>query len=308
MNPSGQWRELKSTLPWVNAFNEKMRNSSVPILNGREVVIATDSSGLHQQSPFEVLGILIFDFGSAMHWEALRQSIRRNILKDSRRMSFKKLDDSVRQRALVPFLLAADQLNGLCLNIAIHKQINLHGDESFMHEQLKKSGVLKARWTSASFERMTRTTHFVALSMAGLCGEGQDVCWISDEDEMFESPQKSEDTLRILSVFNKQYINWPLGKLSAGTTKLDEGDRFEEDFAAIADLTAGAFAELVTKLKRSPDGSIGEAMINDFDSQLSEKTDLLLSWLIDQTQKLKRCSIVFDRRTDGKIRLAGFQS
>lgn len=219
-------------------------------------------------------------------------------------MAFKKLDESVRQRALIPFLRAADQMHGLCLCVAVNKQIDTLGGGRLMFEQLKKEGILKASWTFESFERMARTTQFVSLLIAGLCSEGQNVCWISDEDEMFESPQKSEDTLRLLTASQRMNIKWPLGKLHAGPTKLDEGDRFEEDFAAIADLAAGAFGELVMKLKPNSDACIIDANIDDLLSDVSGKTDVLLSWLTDNTQALKRISLIFDRRADGKFRVA----
>jgi hypothetical protein len=304
VNAGEKWRDLNSSLPWVKAFNDLVRNSPLPVLNGREVVIATDTSGLHRQSRFEVLGIVVFDFDSSTQWEILRQLVRREFLKDSRRMAFKKLDESVRQRALVPFLRAADQMHGLCLCVAVNKQIDMLGGGRLMFEQLKKESILKASWTFESFERMARTTQFVSLLIAGLCSEGQNVCWISDEDEMFESPEKSEDTLRLLTAFQRMNIKWRLGKLHAGTTKLDEGDRYEEDFAAIADLAAGAFAELVMKLKPNSDGCVIDASIDDMISDVSGKTDVLLSWLMDNTQALKRMSLIFDRRADGKFRVA----
>lgn len=304
MNAGEKWRDLNSSLPWVKAFNEHVRNSPLPVLNGREVVIATDTSGLHRQSRFEVLGIVIFDFDSSLQWEILRQTVRREFLKDSRRMAFKRLDESVRQRALIPFLRAADQMHGLCMCVSVNKQLNILGGGRLMFEQLKKECLLKASWTFESFERMARTTQFVSLVIAGLCSEGQNVRWISDEDEMFESPQKSEDTLRLLTAFQRINIKWPLGKLHAGTTKLDEGDRFEEDFAAIADLAAGAFGELVMKLKPNSDGCVVDACIDDLISDVSGKTDVLLSWLTDNTHPLKRISLIFDRRADGKFRVA----
>jgi len=164
-------------------------------------------------------------------------------------MSFKQLNEPVRQCALIPFLLAADRLNGLCLSIAVNKQIDALCGGRWIYGQLKKEGILKASWTIESFERMSRTAQFVTLLTAGLCSEGQNVFWISDQDEMFESPQKSDDTLRMLSSYHKTYINWPMGSMRVGTTKMGEGDRFEEDFAAISDLAAGALAELVMRTK-----------------------------------------------------------
>ena len=306
MNAQGKWRDLKSPLPWVRAFGENIRKSPLPALKGKEIIIATDSSGLHRENSFEVMGFVIFDFDSSVQWEALRQSVRRNILTDSRRMAFKNLEENVRQRALPAFLQAANQMIGLCLFVAINKRIsNLGGGRQFF-EQLVKENILKATWTLESFERTARMTHFISLLIAGLCADGQNVFWISDEDEMFESPKKSEDTLRLLTMHQKLNFQIALGTLWAGTTKMDIGDRFEEDITAIADIGAGAFGELVMKLKPDAEGSIANAFNDELISNLSGKSNLLLSWLADDTQPLKRISLLFDHRSDGKFRVAKF--
>jgi hypothetical protein len=207
---------------------------------------------------------------------------------------------------LPAFLKAADQMIGLCLCVAINKQIsNLGGGWQFF-EQLVKEKILKAAWTLESFERMARMTHFISLLIAGLCTDGQNVFWISDEDEMFESPNKSEDTLRLLTMHQKMNVTANLGTLHAGTTKMDIGDRFEEDITAIADIGAGAFGELVMKLKPDAEGSIVNAFNDELISDLSGKSNLLLSWLADDTQPLKRISLLFDHRSDGKFHVAKF--
>jgi len=302
MTTQSNWRELRDSIPWVKAFNDTIRTLPLPILHGKEIIIGTDSSGSHRQNPFEVIGIVIFDLYSSHRWEVLRQEIRRKLLVDSRRMAFKKLGEKIRQRALRPFLLAADQMNGLCLSVAVNKQINLIGGGTLVHDRLKSDGVLKAQWTPDSFDRMAKVTQFISLLVAGLCSEGQNVYWISDEDEMFESPYKTDDTLRLLSTFQRMYVKWPLGKFSAGTTKLDNGDRFEEDFAAIADLAAGALGELVMKIQKDHGGCLLEADI-ELPLSLSDKSDVLLSWLMDTAQPLKRASLLFDQRSDGKFRV-----
>jgi len=307
MTTQSNWRDLRDTFPWVKAFNDTIRTLPLPIFQGKEIIIGTDSSGSHQQNPFEVFGIVIFDLDSSHRWEVLRQEIRRELLTDSRRMAFKKLGDKIRQRALEPFLLAADQMNGLCLSVAVNKQINLLGGGTEVHDQLKRDGKLKAQWTPDSFARMARVTQFVSLMVAGLCSEGQNVYWISDEDEMFESPIKTGDTLQLLSAFRHMFIKWPLGKFSAGTTKLDNGDRFEEDFAAIADLAAGALGELVMKIQKDCGGCLLEANI-ELPLSLSNKSDVLLQWLMDTSKSLKRASLIFDQRLDGKFRVGKFWS
>jgi|ERR1700722_9298704 len=155
--PHGGWRDVPSDLPWVHALNKEMLASEIPLLAGKEIIIASDSSGLHRASPFEVLGIVAIDFNASLRWEASRQIVRKRVLKDSRRMSFKKLDEPMRRNALIPFLHSADDIQGLCLCFGIHKGITTLGGSSELLQQLTKSGILKASWSLNSFERMSRT-------------------------------------------------------------------------------------------------------------------------------------------------------
>jgi hypothetical protein len=172
-----------------------------------------------------------------------------------------------------------------------------------MLQQLVQMGILKAAWTQASFDRMSTTAHLISLVIAGLCSAGQNITWISDEDEMFESSSKSEDTRRILSTFSSMYVNWKPGRLGIGTTKLDEGDRFEEDLTAVADLAAGALSEALAKLHEETGGHVLSLIAPTLSDKLSMKADLLLSWFEDNTHPLKRVALVFDRRSDGKFGL-----
>ena len=301
--PRRGWRDVPSSVPWVQALNNEMRAANTPVLTGKEIIIASDSSGLHRASPFEVLGLVVIDFDASLKWDASRQILRKHVLKDSRRMSLKKLDEPMRRNALIPFLRSADDIQGMCLCVGIHKGITTLGGPPELRQQLTQTQILKASWSQASFDRMSRTAHFISLIMAGLLSEGQNITWISDEDEMFESPNKSEDTRRLISTFSSIYVKWKPGRLGIGTTKLDEGDRFEEDMSAIADLSAGAFCEFLAMLHEQTGGQVSAATDETSNGALSGKADFLLSWLFDNSHSLKRVSLVFHRRSDGKFRI-----
>src|ERR1043166_9171347 len=161
--PRRGWRDVPSSLPWVQALNNEMRAADTPVLTGKEVIIASDSSGLHRASPFEVLGLVVIDFDASLKWAASRQILRKHVLKDSRRMSFKKLDEPMRRNALIPFLRSADDIQGMCLCVGIHKGITTLGGPPELHQQLTQTQILKASWSQASFDRMSRTAHFISL-------------------------------------------------------------------------------------------------------------------------------------------------
>jgi len=99
------------------------------------------------------------------------------------------------------------------------------------------------------------------------------------------------------------YVKWKPGRLGIGTTKLDEGDRFEEDMSAIADLAVGAFCEYLGMLYEQTGGQVSAATDETSNGVLSGKAGVLLSWLFDNSHALKRLALVFDRRPDGKFRI-----
>lgn len=263
--------------------------------------MGTDTGGLHKECPFEVIGMIFLDLEASMTWESRRQYVRKTILKDGRRISFKKCDEAIRRRALIPLLGAANTIPGLCVCIGIHKQISSLGVPLQALVSLQNDSTLRARWTAPSFARMTRMAHLISLFLAGIGRDGQSVTWISDEDEMFESQQKAEDTRRILAAFSSMHVRWKPNRLQMGTTKLDVGDRFEEDLTAIPDLAAGAFGEALSTLFVETGGQVTNSPRSTLNSGLSEKASLLMSWWEDDSHALSRLGIVFDRRSDGKF-------
>ena len=118
---------------------------------------------------------------------------------------------------------------------------------------------------------------------------------------MFANLKKAQDLKQMLSRFTSYYVKHPLGELGIGTTSLDEGDRFEEDLAAIPDLAAGAVSELLTKLCASYGGIIHPSIVIPFSGTFSPKTELLISWLGDRSQRLKKVVILFEKQGNGSF-------
>ncbi|HET9131357.1 MAG TPA: hypothetical protein VFO86_10440, partial [Terriglobia bacterium] len=215
-----------------------MRSFSFPDLDGPTLAIYSDYGGNSRESRFKTISLLFIDMERVHSWNVLREAVRKKYLPDGRRMEFKGLNDGCRRRALPWFLRAADQIPGFCVAIGIDKRIDGVLITKDMVSELHRRGSLKGTWNFKSLDAMFRVVHFVAMFLAVLSHPGQNVYWISDEDELFASPNKTFDTKRMLETFTSAYIQHPLGELGLGTTKIDEADRFDEDSAAVADLIA----------------------------------------------------------------------
>jgi hypothetical protein len=294
---NSRWNNVKEKdITWMGTFNRILSESKLPELSGSSLYVTSDYSGYDSKSKYFVISILVADLDNSKRWEYFRRSVRSIYMADGRRMSFKKLNDANRLKALVPFLEASDEIEGLCLSIGIRKEIkNLYIDKKAF-ESVRNKGVLKGNWSAKSLENMFRIVHFISIVIAGLVKPNQNICWISDEDEILANPTRSSDVAGLISAFTSMYVEHNLGELGVGTTRLDEGDRLEEDFAAIADLAAGAISEMLTKVgNTNPSCSFYDNTAHELPDNLSKKTEVILAWLGDDCRRLKKCILLFEQ-------------
>jgi hypothetical protein len=252
------WSEVSDPLyPWVRTINRILNVEIPPSISGPTMLLASDYSGTNKKSRYLVTTIVCSDMEGSANWEIRRREVRRRYLHDGRRISYKALNDAKRRKARVPFLSAAEDISGLCLAIIVNKSIrHLCLNEASDYKKMREIAQLKARWKDRELENMLRLTHFIALVMGGLSQARQNVYWLSDEDNIFANLVRTADVTRVLSSYSSHYVRHELGELGVGTTSIDEGDRIEEDLAAVADLSAGALAEVLTSMAESCGGRI----------------------------------------------------
>jgi len=278
-----------------------MHNIGVPRLYGPMIFIASDYGGAHKTSDYEVISVLYVDAEASGEWESRRQVVRALCMADGRRMSFKNLGDRQRQKALLTFLGASEALSGVCVSLVIRKSLKwLHGDRAFL-DHIRKVVPLRAKWRDCQLERMLCITHLVGFLTGGLSRPGQSFYWISDQDDTFANRQKSADSAQVVSRFTSHYVRHQLGEMGVGTTALDEGDRFEEDLAAISDLMAGAIAELATEFGKACGGCIPSNFTIPFARKLRPKVELLVDWIYDNTGSFKKVVVLFEKQRDGRL-------
>ena len=92
------------------------------IRNAKTILVGSDYSGEASTSPYTVFSFILTTMDSWKYWEPQRQKIRDEFFTDSRRMSFKRLNDGQRRRALNPLLEAANNLDGLSFTVALNKK------------------------------------------------------------------------------------------------------------------------------------------------------------------------------------------
>lgn len=208
-------------------------------------------------------------------------------------MSFKSLGDRVRQKSLGTFLKAADCIEGAIVTIAIDKSIS--EPLVFDREQIEIANHTwcKQKWRYSQLQRMLFVSHFIAFLVAGTSSAGQNLFWISDQDDIFANDKYAQDTGVTFTKFLNAYSKHDYGTISIGTTAITESDLLEEDLAAIADIAAGGTVELLTTIKNTS-GLIPSFAVRA--SDLPIRTEMFWDWFRDQSTSLKKFGCIFEQQ------------
>lgn len=297
---------MRGWFTWTETFQRRLRQAPMPRLAGETLLIASDYSGSDRRSKYEVYSFLITSPYEWHPWRELRAAVREEYLRDGRRLSFKALNDRRRQVALPHFLQAALALPGLCLTLIVDKSIDgLSGGELllplFQDGYMSCKGVqmhLCHRWSRRAFEKMARTTQFLALLISELVPRDQNIVWVSDEDELFGGAGRTADLLTMLGFWGALYIGRPRTDLSIGTTAIDSEDRLLEDLASIPDLAAGATREYINAAIARAGRRLPTGLVVDLPAGLSTKTRTVLEWMC-MPSRLSHFTMLFQEGDGG---------
>jgi hypothetical protein len=102
-------------------------------------------------------------------------------------MSYKALNDTVRMRSLPGYLTATDQIAGVLISFAVDKRAAHRLTEDYQAETA--FGAL-GPWTARPFGKLSRVGHLSATVIEGVRADGQNLTWITDEDEIAPNPAK----------------------------------------------------------------------------------------------------------------------
>lgn len=296
------WHPLeRPELGVVNTISETIRAEEwrdpellTSLRHGRSLVIATDYGGEHQSACYRSLSFLVADPQFLWYWDERRQDIRKKILQDSRRLSYKRITEACRARALVPFLKATNTIPGLLATFLIDKRI-----QSLFCEDMGGDGLLdepivdRTKWNPGSFEKMFRVAHLGAMLVSGLSAPGQDVLWVTDQDEIAPNLEKHREATKVFAHVIAYYLKHSMGHFRLATTQSDDASLSLEDLAAIPDLAAGALAE-VGSFTLLEGGFANANLVSPLSTNVSEKAHAILAWLADGPHPLRRLTFCVD--------------
>ncbi|MBY0566017.1 MAG: hypothetical protein K2P70_01800 [Hyphomonadaceae bacterium] len=259
-------------------------------LRGRQLYSVADFSGAHSNVGYDTYAFLVFDLDRNEWWLTAQRAFRSEALKSRRRMSFKNLGDRARRRALKPFLMAAEEIEGALIVFAIKKD---HGSMFITSPSAREDDALKM-WKPTVREHLMRVLHLGALVIARVSAPGQDLMWITDQDEIASNDAQLTEMTTLFANIWGNITDHSLGHLRCGTTRSDDGSLVLEDLCAIPDLAAGASCELLSVMAREQLFPVKGLVTPLRPSGFSPKTIVISNWLADRTRPLKRIIVVLD--------------
>jgi hypothetical protein len=259
--------------------------------------IGSDYGGNHKGSAYNSYAFVVVN-DKPSQWLLMQRNIRARYLPNARRMSFKRLNDPHRQEALIPFLQAADTLDGHLVVFLVHKSVRLHPSKEGDVQKWRQLLTLSAKWNHRAFEEALRKVHFFSLLVSGWSQPLMDVTWISDQDEFVDNEQRLDDAQKIAARISTLYLQHTLRVFAMNTTQIDGPGREYEDLVAIPDLAAGMLSELSSALAKGTAWSDfnGRNLLEDGAIQI--KSDVISDWFWHEGANLHRTCIVLDKVAD----------
>lgn len=258
-----------------------------------QILAGSDYGGQHSSSQYESLAFVVADAMKLRPWDEARVRCRKAHLPDGRRMSFKSLNDKLRVAALPDFLSAADLIPGLLLVVLFDKQIGSIFDADEEQPEVPDEFRKLIEWPARTQERVLRICHVMALVLAGLSRELQNVLWITDEDEIAANVERHTLFTKAFGNIASHYLQHRLGHLRVATTASDTGKRDLEDFVAIADLAAGAICHSLNAYGATGLSSVPGLVVPP-PPGAPPKVDRLLGWFSNDATSLRRLVLSID--------------
>lgn len=295
------WNPVSSSFPVVQAIETHIRTQTTAyprvmpdLTEGGMLIAASDYAGSHRDGRYDVIGCVVTSRAAWERWEGLRRRVRQTYRLGVRRISYTKLNDRHKLRALSPFLQAISTVEGVICCVAINKALPSFFDAAGTQYVTDPKLDDWRHWKPAVFERMLRATALVSLLVAGLAGQGQEVGWVTDEDEIASNATQLNKLATAFGSMAGLYSQGRIPTVRCMTTAGDTGELETEDLAAIPDLAAGAMADVFSAFEMRGERIVSGKTLSLPDS-VPPKAQRIAEWLRVKDQPLRRHLFVAEK-------------
>ncbi len=266
-----------------------------------ELLVACDFAGSHRDAKYEAFAFLLAAIGQSDSWMAARASVRRRFLQGRGELSYKGLNDGRRQRALAPFLIAANLFPGNLIVVMIDKAITRLFDNPGDQVLLPELIVAVRNWNASSFRRLLLVGTLGAVLVSGLASRSQDLLWVTDEDEIAPNPKKHDDAGHVLHHCLSTYAPTLKGSFTFVTTETNVSNFLTADCVAITDLAAGSLVDAFGGCK--PGVGLWVRPVGS----LPFKARVILDWFAQTGHTLRRVVVALDTGPGGTVVASAFR-
>ena len=289
----GNWQTPNNLCSFFSIINNIIidnDNKDVDLLPNLKVspsiFIGVDTSGEHKLAKCQVISFILCDMSKLGEWFQTVSTIREIHRLGNRIISYKKLSDIKRFRALNSFLISANNLQGILITIAIDKSIDSLFEPDGWTEFASQEPDIFGIYKRPSLEKFMRIVHFGSFFCAGLAGTNQDILWISDEDDILPNDKRILLVREIIAGISGSYFNSKMGHLRYGVSRSPQNQK-TEDLLSIADLAGGAIADHLTDIHNNM-SHLQRNIITIGSTKLPNKAKLILSWFMEKGKPFKR--------------------
>ena len=181
----------------------------LPNLRGADtLLLGSDYSGEAPSATHVVYSFLLTSLESWASWEPIRLRIRKQFFSDSRRMSFKRLSDGQRRRALPHLLKAANSLEGLSLSIAFNKRSESVFEARPPLDLSNPQFAAFRKWKTEVLEKAFFICHVLGVLLAGLAVPYQNVLWFTDEDSIAANDDRVRELTQLFAWISSLYLRF----------------------------------------------------------------------------------------------------
>ncbi|PCH67496.1 MAG: hypothetical protein COC06_11175 [Bacteroidales bacterium] len=279
---------------FTNNFNKVIPN----LVDAKNLMCFSDYSGEEKEANYYTYSFLIINGDNITEWDKNRTILRKNILSDNRRISYKNYRDKLSQRYIDKYVKLSDSLPGYLLIFAFDKKKDsiFSGDTPINIENPQFKNY--RNWTKDTLEKTFRILHLLSFFVAGLSHESQNLIWITDNDKIVANKDRLIQLTDLFSFVLTSYLKHNLGHIRVGTTQSDDGSRLIEDLCAIPDLAAGAYSDQL-KTTKEIFGEVIDKVFWMSSPDFKTKTADLTWWLASSQKNLCRLCFKIDNNENG---------
>ena len=248
------WRSANPTsvhcIDWISMTLAKLSfehpNSFPDFSDARRLFLFSDYSSCNQVALYSFLitsekNLALFN--SAISSWRYSQNL-------NRRFDYKKLGDRVKSRLLHKFLDHVDAVPALMLTISIDNRIGgLLTGSRFVRDAYKAVIPFDERVPDRIVEQVFRCAAFAAILVNGLCSPGQDLVWMSDDDDMFANDNLAVRVKGIVETIFDRVTTMPMGSMGYTIASKAKSHSGAQDLLSVCDLSCGYY---VSHLRETP--------------------------------------------------------